>query len=223
MNSLLCKSHLYISCYTYIYSPVNPKKLNSLQHAVYENDIPKSRCCVAHIDFTIANTAWFYTTIFYWFFLLCILILVKALMREKKRNINKMDRIHGVTSLHLASELGLIEAVGLLLDPMSIAGEGVNMYGNFESKTGNVELKNPQGLTSFLLVRKRIQNNNQHFYIPKDIISAWIRKSVRAGNIMVAAKLLLHGSDVNVTDLKGCGGTWTPNTGPIHIIFASST
>ncbi|KAJ3212141.1 hypothetical protein HDU67_004011 [Dinochytrium kinnereticum] len=64
-------------------SPIDQKKLNSLQKAVYSGDVKK----------------------------------VKALLTDKKRDVNKLDTYHGFTALHIAAEENQVEIAGILLDP----------------------------------------------------------------------------------------------------------
>jgi len=99
---------------------INPKKLNSLHRATYENDIKK----------------------------------IRLLLLKKKTDINKLDRFHGFSAMHLATAENKLEIVKLLLNPplekKSDSGGKIPVIEG--SKRIRLDMTNHQGRTALTLV-----------------------------------------------------------------------
>ncbi|KAJ3099007.1 hypothetical protein HDU97_003534 [Phlyctochytrium planicorne] len=130
-------------------SPVENKKLNSLQKAAYNGDAKK----------------------------------VRALLCEKKRDINKVDSYHGVTALHIAASGNNVDIAELLLDPTKAVSPK--------------ETKKISELTTSPLKKCNIDSLNLEHRTPLSL-------AVMGGHLDMVSLLLQHGADPDSSDLLGC-------------------
>lgn len=107
---------------------IEPKKLNKLQKAVYENNIK----------------------------------LVKNLLSQRSRNVNKLDTHHRFSALHVASAFGYHDCAMILLNPNLLSSNSSSIFGKRSSapattsdplKICDVNIRDKRGRTPLTIVR----------------------------------------------------------------------